>query len=486
MSLRKKTASGMKWSAVGTVVNNVVVFGQRIVLTYLLAKSDFGLASMVTVVTEFCRAFADFGIGNAIIFRQNSTREQLSSLYWLNFFAGIFVFSLIWMMRFAIADFFGEPQLADIVVLAAVSFLLAPLGLQFQVLMQRDLQFRMLTLIDITAAIGAAIVAVASAFAGFGVYALIFGYVSNMAIRSIILFVVGIRRWAPSFRFRWRDLEGYLSFGVFQVGQASLGKLANSMDLVIIGKFMGVEALGLYSLAYHLVLAPLQRVVPILRSVAFPVFAKVQDQSTTLRRGFVQMSKLTAYGFFPALVGIGVMAPHFVPTIYGADWSDSVRLIQLLVPVGIVKILGAPMGPILLSKGRAGVLFFWVVFVTVSNAAVLVWAVQGGLLKVVAAYSALALVRFVLAFGLVRWVAGVGYREYLGVLAFPFANSLAMAAVVAGAAAALGGLVGGILQLVVLTALGAAWYAAVLWRLHKPYVLEIAALFVRGKRGATA
>jgi len=474
----------MKWSALGTGVNNAVVFGQRIVLTYLLVKSDFGLASMVAVVTEFCRAFADLGIGNAIIFRQDSTRDQLSSLYWLNFFAGFLVFGLIWALRFTIADFFGEPELAGIVSLAAVSFLIAPLGLQFQVLMQRDLQFRALTIIDIISVLGSAAVAISCAFAGLGVYSLIFGYVSNMAIRSVILFVVGIRRWAPAFHFRMSDLKGYLSFGIFQVGQASLGKLANNMDLVMIGKFMGVEALGLYSLAYHLVLAPLQRVVPILRRVAFPVFAKVQGQSTTLRRGFLQMSKLTAFAFFPALVGIAVLAPYLVPTIYGEDWSDSIRLIQLLVPVGMVKILGAPMGPILLSKGRAGTLFAWVVFVAISNAAVLMLAVDGGLEQVTAAYAGLAIMRFFLAFALVRWVAGVLYRDYFGVLTFPFFTSLVMAAIVTAAGFFVERIVGGIPLLAILAAVGALCYGVVLLKLQRPYIDEMLDLLVRRRARA--
>ena len=142
MSLKRQAAEGAYWTGTSSVVVTVLQFAQLAVLAWLLVPEDFGLMAMMMVVIGFAQAFADMGISNAIIHRQNTTDEHLSSLYWLNILAGIVLFFLLLAMVPAIVAFFAEPRLAELIPVTALIFLIAPFGQVFQALLQKNLRFR--------------------------------------------------------------------------------------------------------------------------------------------------------------------------------------------------------------------------------------------------------------------------------------------------------------------------------------------------------
>lgn len=143
------------------------------ILARLLSPLDFGLMGMILVVIGFARLFADMGISNAIIYRHDATREELSSLYWLNILAGIAVFFIVCASVPLVAAFYHEPRLNNLMYLAAIVFLITPFGQQFQILLQKELQFNQLAKIEIIGSITNAMVAITLAFWEMGVFSLI-------------------------------------------------------------------------------------------------------------------------------------------------------------------------------------------------------------------------------------------------------------------------------------------------------------------------
>src|SRR6266446_3334400 len=111
MSLKAEAISGAKWTTASTMAVAAVQFLQLIVLARLLSPSDFGLMAMAMAALGFAQIFADAGISSAIIHRQKSSRQELSSLYWLNVFAGTIVFGLTILATPLIVSFFGDPRL---------------------------------------------------------------------------------------------------------------------------------------------------------------------------------------------------------------------------------------------------------------------------------------------------------------------------------------------------------------------------------------
>lgn len=122
---------------------------------------------------------------------------------------------------------------------------------------------------------------------------------------------------------------------------------------------MGAQALGFYTLAWNLIIQPLQKLNPIITRVAFPVFAKLQDDNARLKRGYMSTLNILSAMNFPYFFGLAVVAPLLVPVVFGMQWLPSILLMQILCVVGLLRSTGNPIGSLLLAKGRADWGFKW-------------------------------------------------------------------------------------------------------------------------------
>ncbi len=359
MSTKQQTASGVFWTGISTLAIAIIQFLQLALLARLLEPNDFGLMAMVMVVIGFANAFADMGISNAIIHHQTVNRNQLSSLYWLNILAGVGIFLLVIALSPAIAQFYNEPRLNQLMLWAALIFLVTPLGQQFQILFQKDLKFRIMAGSDVISAIMGFVVSVLAALHGQGVLALIWGQLTTAACRSGLLMCLGWNTWRPSIHFNLRDLEGFVSFGVYQMAERSINYFAWNMDKLLIGRLLGTTSLGVYNVAYQLMIRPFMVLNPILTKVAFPVFATIQNDDQRLSRGYIKLSQIIAFANFPVYFCMFALAQPLILLLLGPQWQPAIAVFQVLVWLGALYSLGNPLGSLLLAKGRADI-GFWI------------------------------------------------------------------------------------------------------------------------------
>jgi lipopolysaccharide exporter len=358
MSVREKAASGVKWTATSSILTTCLKFGQLAVLARLLRPEDFGLMAMIMVVIGFVQAYGDMGISQAIVYKQDTSREQLSSLYWLNILAGVIVFVGVAVTAPFVVLIYSEPRIVNLLLLTAVALLIMPFGQQFQMLMQRELQFSRLAFIEIAATVAGVMTAIMLALGGQGVTSLIWGQLVNTAAMTALLVKVGLKEWRPLLHFHRNDLKGYIRFGVYQMGERSVNYIGWNMDKLLIGSLLGAQALGYYHVAYQLMVKPFQVFNPIITRVAFPVFAKFQTDNRRLRGGFLEAIRVIAVVLFPIYMGMIVLAEPFVLLFLGADWMPTVHVFQILAVLGFFYSLGNPLGSLLLAKGRADIAFY--------------------------------------------------------------------------------------------------------------------------------
>jgi O-antigen/teichoic acid export membrane protein len=139
MGLKQQAISGVKWTTLSSVINTGIQLVQLAILTRLLKATDFGLMALVMVVIGFSQMFIDMGISNAIIYKQKVTDNQLNSLYWLNIFAGIIIFVIVFFLSPFVSQFYHEPELKNLILLVGITFLIQPFGQQFMILLQKNL-----------------------------------------------------------------------------------------------------------------------------------------------------------------------------------------------------------------------------------------------------------------------------------------------------------------------------------------------------------
>ncbi len=158
--------------------------------------------------------------------------------------------------------------------------------------------------------------------------------------------------------FDLKGMKGFFSFGAFQLSSRLVNRLGANIDMILIGSFIGAEALGIYNLAYQIVTLPVLKINPIITRVAFPVFAKNKHENSVIREGFLNMTKILALISFPLLLGLVSVSDAFVASVFGEKWLAAVPVLNVLAIVGILRVLMNPNGSVVARKraGRSGVL----------------------------------------------------------------------------------------------------------------------------------
>ncbi len=478
MSLKKSAIAGVKWTGYSTVITTVLQFVQLAVLARLLSPEAFGLMAIIMLIQGFAQAFTDLGMSNAIIHHQDTTKEQLSSLYWLNIITGGFLFLVIYTMTPLIISFFSEPRLNKLILYSSLIFLIAPFGQQFQVLLQKNLLFKNLSKIEIVSTAIGTLATITLALMNQGVFSIIWGALISVFVKTILLLNIGLRKWCPQLRFRLFDLRNHLKFGLYQMGEKGLNYFTANIDYLLIGRFLGAEALGIYTIAYQLIILPLQKINPILTRVAFPVLARKQNDNSALCSGFLEMTKILLFISLPLLIGLAVLAPIVVPVLLGDKWHNSIILIQILSFVGILKMLGNPVGSIWLAKGRADYGFKWVVFVAVINLLVFSLLVDQGVITIAWSYVALSSLYFVLMQLFMSYTINLNSKIYYKNFISPVIATLVMGLTLQGLISLNLSYINNIPSIIILTLIGGTTYILLMLLMEKKYITKLIVLFL--------
>ncbi len=379
------------------------------------------------VMVVFGSAYMDMGFSHGIIYRQETSRAVLSSLYFANLIAGVVIFVVLALLAPVVAKLYDEPRLLGIVLVASLTFLVVPVGQQFKVLLEKELNFRRIACIEVTGSAAGFAVAIISASRGAGAYSIVFGQLVNSTIRATLFAKYGVSRWCPQLCLRLNDIRAYLRFGVFQMGERTLNLLSANLDKLLISGLLGFEALGVYHVAHRVMQVPSQFFNPVLTRVAFPVFARMQTDLTRLRRGFLKLTRVVGLAMFPVYAGMFVVAEELVVVLLGAQWVAAAPVLKALAILGAFFAIGNLLGSLLLAKGRADIGFYInALRLFLFGAAISVGASYGLTGIAWALVLSVALVMFPLGFW-VRWmVARIRVDEYLNGLWKPLLASVSM------------------------------------------------------------
>jgi O-antigen/teichoic acid export membrane protein len=367
------------------------------------------------------------------------------------------------------ASAYALPALTPIVALTAPVIALAALGQQFGVRAEKALRFSVVSQNEVAAALIAAIVTTAGAFAGAGVYALVAGALTNALCGSLLALIRLAHFALPPLRFRLNEAKKYLRMGAYLVGENAAASLTRQADVFVGGMFITPAALGLYSLPRDLCLRLAMAVNPIATRIGFPAMARVKHDAATLKSAYLQIVGMTASINFPLYVGVACFAREIVVFFYGMQWASAAPLLRWLAIWGLVRSAGNPVGSLLYAVGKARRTFWWNVAQLVALPpiywiAAREWGVDGLALSLVVTQVVLIVPAWAM---LVRPACGATFGEYLKAFAGALASAI-LAGAVAWAAAH--SLEHGTIRLAVGGVAGAATYIAASAVLNRRWV----------------
>ncbi|MGI1828613.1 teichuronic acid biosynthesis protein TuaB [Bacillus safensis] len=427
-SMKKSMLGGAKWTSLSALIITIIQIAQFAFLGNVMSLKEFGLVGMITTVTIFTQILLDLGIGAAIIQKEQTTERQLSTLYWINLLTGIILFCLLILLSPMIAAFYNRPELEGLLKLLSIMFLIAPIGQQYQYMMQKDLAFKTLSTIEAIATIISLLVLLVFAFFMNPIVAYVISQVLLQSGKGLMYAAAYWQKWRPAPVFALGEVKEFFSFGAFQLASRLVNRAGSNIDMILIGRFLGAEALGIYSLAYQIVTIPVLKINPIVTRVAFPVFAKSQRDHSMLREGFLSMTNMLALVSFPLLIGLAAVSDSFIEVVFGEKWLVAVPVLNILCIVGLLRVLMNPNGSILLAKGRADLAFYWDTgMLIVYGCALYAGVTTGSLLTVAWIYSGVSLLNFIVGRWLMAYVIQLDMKVYLKSLGKPAVMTLLMA-----------------------------------------------------------
>lgn len=474
VGLLGKTTSGIKWSAVSQIGGQGVDLVTTVILARLLLPSDFGLMAMAMVVIGLLELFKDLGTSATVIQRENLSQSLLASIFWINVTFGILTTLLIYFLAPTAASFYDDPRVIAVLQALSITFIVSGVSILQRAILLRNFAFHTLAKIEIGATLCGAIVGIGSAFLGAGVWSLVSRSLVNVAVTTVWLWFS--TKWRPRLLFDWVEVKSVSAYSLYLTGTNVLDFLERNSDNLIIGKFLGAQALGYYTLAYNLMLYPIRSISWTLGRVMFPVYSRMQDDNLMFGRAYFKIAGAIALVSFPAMIGLMAVSNLLVPTFFGSQWQPVILLLMILAPVGLVQSITTTAGTIYRAKGRTDLEFRWGIGSVVLHVIAFLIGVQWGLIGVAVAYM---MVVMILTF---PWLAisfrliNLRLRDMGSVLWRPFLSSLFMLATVTLLKGAMPQDIAGGMTLGILITIGSIAYLCFSWMLNRGQILQLYAM----------
>jgi O-antigen/teichoic acid export membrane protein len=380
----------VSWKITSQFVVQVLRVVFALIVARLLTPEDFGLAAMALVVAGFVIAFSDLGLGAALIQRRSIDEADRSTVFWTGLGVGALLTLIGIALAAPIAAFYEEPEVESLMAALSICFVVSAIGATQRALLSREMDFRRLELSAMAGVLVGGVVAVAGASAGWGPWALVGQQIVTVAVTTVVLCVA--TPWRPRLVFSTRSLRALGGYGAHVLGTRLVYRAQESALPLVIGRMLGASALGVFTIAYTIILVPLTRLAIPVGEVLFPAFARMQDERDRVAEFWIRSLEVLAAICAPAMLGLAIVAPDFVEVVLGAQWSEAVPVIQILCWVGLIQALQAWNGGILMGLGRSQILFRATLAFFFGYLASFVVGAQWGIVGVSVAYAVIATV----------------------------------------------------------------------------------------------
>jgi len=327
------------------------------ILARLLTPEDYGLVGMVTVVINFAVMFKDAGLSMATVQKREISHEQISTLFWLNVLISLAIGLCVLLSAPLVALFYGKPELTAVTAALSASFILSGLSIQHQALQRRHMHFGTLAGIKIASQIITLAVTIILAYIGWRYWALVAGALAQALVGSLLTFA--FCPWIPGRMQRGTGVREMLKFGGHLTGFNLVNYFARNADNILIGKFIGADALGIYGRAYQILMLPITMMSGPLGSVAVPTLCRLNEDRGRLHRYYLHILYMLSLVAGP-IAGVAFLASKdIIVILLGPTWAPVGDVFKYLAIGGLLQPLYSTQSWLHIAVGRSDRVFLW-------------------------------------------------------------------------------------------------------------------------------
>lgn len=351
MSIKHKAVNAVMWSGIERLSAQLIRFAIGVILARLLLPAEFGLIGMLGIFMGVAQVFVNCGFGEGLIQKQNTTRHDESSVFYVNVMFGALAALGLYGAAPWIAHFYHQPILTSLTRLMALDVVINSFGIVQTMLLTKEIDFKTQLKASVLSTVASGAMAVVMAMQGFGVLSLAAQVLLGDALRVVLLWA--FHAWRPLAVFSLSSLRELLPYGSRLFASGLLNSIFTEIYTLVIGRIYTPTALGLFTRARQMQQLPVDNLCSIVGRVSFSVFASVQQNKAQLKRGVRKAAKGLALINFPLMVGLAVTARPLVLVLLTKKWEACVPFIQLLCVGGALYPLSLIHLNALAAQGRS-------------------------------------------------------------------------------------------------------------------------------------
>ena len=356
-NIEGRTVRGGAITSVAQAMKSILEVSSTLILARLLTPEDFGLVAMVTAVTGFLGMFKDMGLGMVTVQREEITHRQVSALFWINAALGVAITIVVIALSWGLVWFYDQPEVFGIAIGLSLAFLVKGLLVQHDAILRRQMRYRSLAVVEVTALAAGLAVAVILAWQGFSYWALVANTVVYAAAHFLGLWIVC--GWRPAKPAGAEDLRELIVFGANLTGFSFVNYFARNLDDVLIGRFHGANELGLYQKAYEILMVPIKQINTPASRVAIPALSRMVDEPARYRRAYKRILEKLLLATMPLGALLVGAADWVVLSVLGDQWIDAAPIFAVLGISIFAQAIGNTTGWLFISQDRTDDMFKW-------------------------------------------------------------------------------------------------------------------------------
>ena len=465
-SLTQKTVKGFFWAYASFLGGKGLNFLTTIILARLLLPEEFGLIGYCLVVIQYVDILNSAGISAALISRREKVQQAANAAFVVNIIFGLACFGITWMIAPLVATFFKAPEIVPLFRALGLSLPLTGLGVVPDTMLKREMKFQTVIIADISRNFMKGAVSIALALLGYGVWSLVWGQVIGVFTGSVMSWILA--RWKPTWEFDRGATRSIVGYGSHIILLETAGAFRNNVDYLLVGRILGAASLGFYTMSYRMPELLIRSLNYVLGNVSLPALASTQSDRPRMQKFYFGYIRFLSMFVFPLGVGLAFTAPVFIPLFLSEKWIPAVAPTSLISLALSITALGYVPGVLYKAISRPDILNK-LAFIKMPIAVLILWfSTRWGIVGVAAAQIVIALISVSMDMLVANRVMKYPSRELFGAISPSLFSTLSMAVVLFLIRQVVPV---GLVQFVLMVALGALTYFGVFWMLNREALL---------------
>ena len=382
-----------------------------VILARLMTPEDIGIFSVSVAIVAIAHQIRDFGIASYIIQEKELTKRRFQSAFGVILVISWVLAALIFLSRHLISEFYHKPEIASVLAIISMNFVLIPFGATLRAVLQRNMMFGKMLIINISGAIAGSLTSIILAYNGFKYMSLAWGSLATITATVLVSFCFKdeITYFVPRFH-EWRRVA---RIGTPMMFINILSTFSAQVPELVIGKVLSFGSVGIYSRARGQINLFNQNILSSITAVSFPLLARKHRDGEPLGEAYLKIITHITGLSFPFYAGLGILCFPVTRVMFGGQWDAAIPLIQILCFAQAIGSISPIHGDFLMVFGRVKLILKAEVFMQLVSILLFVVTIPYGLEYAAASRIPLYLMMVIIYFFLINTLIELKLRDLL-------------------------------------------------------------------------